>query len=480
MKHDYDMIVIGGGSAGLVAAGMSALLGDKTLLVEQQRLGGDCTWYGCVPSKTLIKAAKVAHEMRNAARYGLTPCTPVHDFGRVMEHVRAVRQKIYEQSDAPSHFERMGVEVTQADARFLDPHTVELTKPGGAEQKLTSRYFVIATGSRPVRPELAVTTLSNETIFELTAQPKRLIVLGAGPVGIEMAQAFQRLGSAVTVVAPRASILPRDEPELSAMLKTALEADGVSFLLGRRVTSAEKDGEALAAILDDGRKLRCDAILAAIGREASVKNLGLKNAGVAAAKKHITVDDRCRTSQKHIYASGDVTGRYQFTHMAEHMSKVAVTNAILRFPKRLDEWRVTWATFADPELAHLGSSEDDLRKRGTKFSVYRFPFEKIDRAVVEGETTGLVKVLADASGKILGVSILGARGGEMIAEWALAMRNGVHLKDISGTIHPYPTYMLGNRQAADLWNRERLDSPLLGLLGKLFGYRGVRKGASAL
>ena len=478
MQHDYDMIVIGGGSAGLVAAGMSALLGAKTLLVEQQRLGGDCTWYGCVPSKTLIKAAKIAHEMRIADRYGLTPGTPEHDFGRVMQHVRAIRQKVYEQADAPSHFERMGAEVTQAEAWFLDSHTVELSKPGCAAQKITSRYFVIATGSRPIHPEFAIPTLSNETLFELTSQPKRLIVLGAGPVGIEMAQAFQRLGSAVTVVAP--SILPRDEPELSALLKTALEADGVTFLLGNRVTAAERIDDTPTAILDNGRKLPCDAILAAIGREANIKSLGLKNAGVETAKKHIIVDDRCRTSQKHIYASGDVSGRYQFTHMAEHMSKVAVTNAILRFPKKLDERHVAWATFADPELAHLGASEDDLRKQGTKFSVYRFPFSKIDRAVVEVETAGLVKVLANPSGRILGVSILGARGGEMISEWALAMRNGVRLKQISDTIHPYPTYMLGNRQAADQWNNNRLDSPLLGLLGKLFGYRGVRKGAAAL
>jgi pyruvate/2-oxoglutarate dehydrogenase complex dihydrolipoamide dehydrogenase (E3) component len=480
MKHDYDMIVIGGGSAGLVAAGMSALLGAKTLLVEQHRLGGECTWTGCIPSKALIKAAKIAHEMRHADRYGLTPATAEHDFGRVMEHVRAIRQKVYEQADAPAHFERMGVELIQADARFLDPHTVELTKPGGADQKVTSRYFVIATGSRPIQPEFAVPTLNNENLFELTSQPKRLVVLGAGPVGIEMAQAFQRLGSAVTVVAPGASILPRDEPELTALLKTALEADGISFVLGKRVTAGQKDGETLTAILDNGDKLPCDALLAAIGREGNIKSLGLKNAGVATAKNYITVDDRCRTSQHHIYASGDVTGRYQFTHMAEHMSKVAVTNAILHYPKRADERCVTWATFADPELAHLGSSEEDLSKRGTKFSVYRFPFGKIDRAVVEVETTGRVKVLADASGRMLGASILGARAGEMIAEWALAMRNGVRLKQISDTIHPYPTYMLGNRQAADRWNSRRLDSPLLGWLGKLLGYRGVRKGAAAL
>jgi len=476
VKHDYDMIVIGGGAAGLVAAGMSALLGAKTLLVEQRRLGGDCTWYGCVPSKTLIHAAKVAHEMRNAAQYGLTACTPEHDFGRVMEHVRAIRQKIYEQSDAPPNFERMGVEVIQAEARFLDPHTVELVTEGGAAKKVSSSYFVIATGSRPIRPDFAVQTLSNETLFELTSQPKRLLVLGAGPVGVEMAQAFQRLGSAVTVVGPGASILPHDEPELSALLKAALEAEGVSFLLGNRATAGKMENGSITAILDNGSELHCDAILAAIGRESDTKSLGLANAGVATEKGYVTVDNRCRTSQKHIYASGDATGRYQFTHMAEHMSKVAVTNAILRYPKALDERHVTWATFTDPELAHLGSSENDLRKQGTDFSVYRLPFGKIDRAETEDATTGLVKILADKSGKILGASILGAHGGEMIAEWALAMRNGLRLKQISDAIHPYPTYMLGNRQAADQWNTNRLDSPLLGLLGKLLGYRGVRKG----
>ena len=480
MKYDYDLVVIGGGSAGLVAAGMSALLGVKSMLVEQHRLGGDCTWYGCVPSKALIKAAKIAHCMRTANRYGLTACMPEFDFGDVMAHVREIRQSIYEHADAPENFERMGVKVFQATARFLEPHSVELTDREGAIQRITAKSFVIASGARPVNPEFAAPTLTNETIFELTSRPKRLLVLGAGPIGIEMAQAFHRLGSSVTVVAPGATILPRDEPELSGILKASLEDEGISFLLGNRVVSAEPDGDSLSATLDDGRRIGCDAILAAIGREPDIQTLGLENAGVATTKKGITVNNRCRTSQSHIYASGDVTGRFQFTHMAEHMSKVAVTNAILRLPKVLDERHVTWATFADPELARVGSSEDELRKRGVKYSVYRLPFSRIDRAVAERETTGLVRVLADRPGRILGASILGAHGGEMIAEYAVAMRHGLRLSQISDTIHPYPTYMLGNRQAADQWNFKRLDSPLLGLLGRILGYRGVRKGSSAL
>jgi pyruvate/2-oxoglutarate dehydrogenase complex dihydrolipoamide dehydrogenase (E3) component len=473
MKHDYDMVVIGGGSAGLVAAGMSALLGAKTMLVEQHRLGGDCTWHGCVPSKTLIGIAKIAYR---ANRCRLAKNAPDLDFGQIMEHVRSVRQKVYEHADAPPHFERMGVRVVEASARFLDPHSLELTDAGGALERITSRFFVIATGATPADPGFAVRPLTNETLFELHTRPTRLVVLGAGPVGMEMAQTFRRLGSLVTVVAPGPNVLPRDEPELTAILKKSLEEEGVSFVLGHRGVAAEQG----AVTLDDGRKIFCDAVLAAIGRIPNIKDLALENAGVAATEKGVAVDNRCRTSQKHIYASGDVTGRFQFTHMAEHMSKVAVTNAILRIPKFVDEKHATWATFTDPELARVGASEEEIRHRGTKYSVFRLPFTKIDRAITQGETTGLIKVLAGKSGKILGASILGTHGGEMIAEYALAMRNGVRLQQISDTIHPYPTYMLGNRQAADLWNLKWLDSPLLGVIGRLFGYRGVRKGMSAI
>ena len=221
-------------------------------------------------------------------------------------------------------------------------------------------------------------------------------------------------------------------------------------------------------------------MLAAIGRKPNIQNLDLENAGVESTQQGVTVNQYCRTSQKHIYASGDVTGRFQFTHMAEHMSKVAVTNAILRIPKSLDEKHVTWATFSDPELARVGATEDELRTRGAKYSVYRLPFAKIDRAIMEGETVGLIKVLAGKSGKILGASILGTHGGEMIAEYAVAMRNGVGLQQLSETIHPYPTYMLGNRQTADQLSLKWLDSPALEILGRLFGYRGVRKGTAAL
>ncbi len=474
------MIVIGGGAAGLVAAGMSALLGARTTLVEEHRLGGDCTWSGCIPSKTLLRAARIAHQMRTAGRYGLNACDPEIPFARVMEHVRRVRQHVYEDADAPPHFERMGVTVLAGRACFCDPRTIELVEAGSSRRKLTSRYFVIATGSRPRMPGFGELCLSNETLFELTEQPKRLLVMGAGPVGIEMAQAFRRLGSAVTVVEPEERILPKDDAELTDMLRMTLEEEGISFRFGRSVSNVERAGGELRGSLDNGEAIACDAVLAAIGREPNVRGLGLENAGVAFSDRGIALDRHCKTSQKHIYASGDVTGRYQFTHMAEHMSKIAVTNAILRWPASVDERHVTWCTFTEPELAQVGECEESLRQRNTKYQVYRLPFTKLDRAITEGETTGLVKVLAGRSGRILGASILGVNAGEMIAEYALAMRHGLPLSKISNTIHPYPTYVLGNRRAADQWYTRQLDSPLLGLLGKILGYRGERRGSAAL
>ncbi len=475
MAYDFDLVVIGGGAGGLVASGMGALLGAKTALIEEHRLGGDYTWTGCVPSKTLLKAAKVAHQTRTADQYGLLSSDMRIDFRKVMEHVRATREQIYDEADAPPNMERLGVNVIPARARFVDPHTLELTDPQSQGTRLSARYFVVATGSRPRMPKLEVPLLNNENLFELTSQPRRLVVLGAGPIGMEMAQAFKRLGSEVTVVTHGKGILGKDDPELAAMLQEALAQEGISFVMERKIGKAElRDGELLAT-LDDGRTLACDGVLAAIGRQPVIDGLGLDAAGVAVDKNGIQIDRRCRTSQNHIYAAGDVTGRYLFTHMAEHMSKVAVSNAILHVPKSLDDGHVTWCTFTEPELAHVGASQNDLRKQGRPYSVYRFPYTKLDRAITEGETTGLVKVLADSGGRILGASILGANAGEMIGEWALAMRNRLKLRHVADTIHPYPTYILGNRRAADQWYTKQLNSPLLDILAKVFGYRGERK-----
>jgi pyruvate/2-oxoglutarate dehydrogenase complex dihydrolipoamide dehydrogenase (E3) component len=459
---------------------MSALLGAKTALIEEHRLGGDCTWVGCIPSKTLLRAAKAAHEMKTADRFGLVPVQPEVPFSKVMDHVRRTRQHIYQDADAPPNLEKLGAEVIIASARFSDSHSVEIQNLSANSRRLTSRFFVIASGSRPKAPNFSAPALTNETIFELESQPERLLIMGAGPVGTEMAQAFERLGSEVTVVVPGDRILPRDDPGQARKLQERLAREGVCFIVRQKVIGLEQHGNGVIAVLENGRTLMCDAALAAIGREPTIKSLQLEKAGVRHSEKGIDVDRHCRTSQRHIYPAGDVTGRYQFTHMGEHMSKVAVTNAILRRPKKLDERHAVWCTFADPEFAHLGESEADLRRRGAKYFVYCFPFEKLDRAITETETTGEVKVFADRAGRILGASILGAHAGEMIAEYALAMRSGLRLFRIADTIHPYPTYMLGNRRAADQLVATQLDSPLLAVLGKILGYRGQRRGSAAL
>jgi pyruvate/2-oxoglutarate dehydrogenase complex dihydrolipoamide dehydrogenase (E3) component len=474
------MIVIGGGAAGLTAAGMSALLGAKTVLVERRRLGGDCTWFGCVPSKTLLRAARAVHDMRTADRFGLAAEFPHIDFSKVMEHVRQTRNRIYEDADAPPHMERLGAEVVGGRARFVDPHTIEVKDESNSVRRLSSRFFIIATGSRPKMPKFAETPFTNETIFELQTRPDRLVIIGAGPVGIEMAQAFTRLGSRVDVIGPGGGILPRDDPKHAAMLRDCLSKEGVVFHLGRKVTALTRGRDGLNAELSDGRTLGCDAALAAMGREPVIDGLELESAGVRVEPKGVLVDARCRTSHPHIYAAGDVTGKYNFTHMAEHMSKIAVTNAILRWPAKVDDKNIVWSTFSDPELARLGESEPELGARNAKYNEYCFPFEKLDRAVTDAATNGEIKVFADRAGKILGVSIVGANAGEMISEYALAMRNGLRLSDVANTIHPYPTFLLGNRRVAERHVARQLDSPFLALLGRLLRYRGVRRGASAI
>jgi pyruvate/2-oxoglutarate dehydrogenase complex dihydrolipoamide dehydrogenase (E3) component len=480
MRYQYDMIVIGGGAAGLTAAGMSALLGAKTALIEAHRLGGDCTWVGCVPSKTLLRASKAAHHMNTADRFGLAAIQPHFEFSKIMDHIRRTRQRIYNDADAPPHLERLGVEVILGSARFCNPRTLEIHKSSGISSRLTSRFFIIATGSHPKTPNFSEPMLTNETIFELEAHPKRLLIIGAGPVGVEMAQAFRRLGSEVTIVARGNRILARDDPEQTRQLQECLDREGVRFLFGQKVAGLERHENGLIAILHDGRTLSCDAALAAIGREPAIKGLELQNAGVPFGEKGVDIDRHCRTSQRHIYATGDVTGKYQFTHMAEHMSKVAVMNAILRWPKALDERQLVWSTFTDPELARLGESEMQLREHGKKYTVFRFPFAKLDRAITESETDGEVKVFADKLGRILGASILGANAGEMISEYALAMRHNLRLLQIADTIHPYPTYLLGNRRTADQFVAKQLDSPLLALLGRILRYRGQLRGSGAL
>ncbi|MEM6647698.1 MAG: FAD-dependent oxidoreductase [Bacteroidota bacterium] len=480
-SYDYDLVVIGGGAAGLTSSGIGATFGAKTLMVERARLGGDCTWYGCIPSKTLLKSAKVAHHMRHASQFGLIDQTPQFDFKTLMNHVRAIREDVYEEADDPKIYEDMGIDVRFGEARFVDPHTVSLTSDDESET-ITGRIFIVAAGASAFVPPIdgiqEVPYLTNESLFELEEQPEHLAIVGGGPIGTEMAQAFVRLGSKVTVIDRGQNILRKDDPELAKILQAQLEAEGINYIFGAGVEKAspgDSGGVQLHVKQKDGAThvVEADQVLLATGRRANVGTLDLERAGVAYTGRGITVNDRCQTNVGHIYAVGDITGRYQFTHMSEHMAKVASTNALLKVPMSIDKKHVPWVTFTDPEIAHVGATQTELDQAGTSYEVYRFPYTKVDRALAENETTGWIKVYAKSlNGKILGADILGAAAGELISEYGLAMRNGVTLRQMADTIHAYPTYGLAARRAADQWYIKKQSTFLPKVLQTVFGYKG--------
>lgn len=469
MKKSYDLIVIGGGAAGLTAAGVGVSFGAKTMLVEKYKLGGDCTWYGCIPSKIMLNQAK------RAAISGQTI-----DYRTVKKKLDSIRQEIYEDADHPDKFRKMGIDVKEGEAKFIDKHTIEIHTSNGDTQSVTSRYFIIATGSHafvpPIRGVDETPYLTNQTLFDLEKQPESMVIVGAGPIGTEMAQAFQRLGTTVTVVDMLDRILSNDEPELTSILQLKLEREGVTYKLGAGVQSVEgNENKVMLTIERDGKteQVEAEKLLMATGRRANFKELNLDAAGVEYSKTGISVNDKCRTNQRNIYAVGDVTGQYQFTHMSEHMAKIAASNALLKMPMKIDHKHVPWCTYTDPEMAHVGATRRQLESDGTSYEVYKFPYSMIDRAITDEETTGWIRIYAKKwSGKILGADVLGVHAGEFIGQYALAMKNGVSLKNMADTIYPYPSYGLGARRAADQWYIKNQSSTLVKWIKRLFGYRG--------
>jgi pyruvate/2-oxoglutarate dehydrogenase complex dihydrolipoamide dehydrogenase (E3) component len=451
-KFDYDMGIIGGGAAGLTVASGAAQLGAKTLLIEKEpQLGGDCLHYGCVPSKTLIKSARVYHQMKNSEEYGLPVLDlPPVDFSQIARRISDVIAVI-QKHDSVERFCDLGAQIEFGEATFSDEHTVTLDG-----RTFSAGKWLIATGSSPAAPPIPglkeMDYLTNREIFSLERLPESMIILGGGPIGIEMAQAFTRLGSKISVVDRGEQILGKEDPDMAAIIQQRLSAEGVCFHMGASIeTVSEKKDQKVVTIKDiNGERLdlKGDAVLVAMGRSANVQNLGLENIGVLFDGFGIKVDPRLRSSQRHIYAAGDASGGYQFTHAAGYEGGVVVSNAIFRLPRKVDYTWLPWCTYVDPELASIGMNEKTALKNGIDYSVWMEPFRDNDRSLAEAQTTGMIKMILDKKEKPLGVQILGPRAGDLISEWVAVLNGGVKLSTLASAIHPYPTLGEINKRVA--------------------------------
>lgn len=450
------LCVVGAGSAGLTIAAGAAQMGAETVLIERGKMGGDCLNYGCVPSKSLLAAAKAAHAHIGAAAMGVRYPEPAIDFRAVHDHVQEVIAGIAPH-DSAERFEGLGVTVIQAEARFTGPEELEA---GG--RLIRAKRFVIATGSRPLVPPIPglerVSYLTNETVFDLTERPEHLVVIGGGAIGCELGQAFVRLGSRVTIV-EMANLLPRDDPELVALLRARLQDEGIAIREGAKVVAVEPKDEGVAVSIEDptGKdRVEGSALLLAAGRQPTLDGLGLEAAGIAHDRRGVTVDARLRSSNKRVFAAGDVAGGPQFTHMASYHAGIIIRNLLFRLPAKVDTRALPWVTYTDPELAQVGLTEAEARARHGEVRVLRAPFAENDRARTERTTEGLVKLVATKRGKVLGASILGPHAGELIQPWVLAIARNLKLSAVAQMIAPYPTLGEANKRAAGDFYSETL------------------------
>ena len=453
-KLKPDICVIGGGAGGLSVAAAAAAFGVSTVLIERGSMGGDCLNSGCVPSKALLAAGKRAAQMRGAGAFGVSAPAIEIDFAKVHDHVHRVIATIAP-TDSAERFAGLGVQVIPGHAKFRDRRTVMVDD----RYEIRARRFVIATGSTPAIPPIPGLDqgpyLTNETVFTLTERPEHLIVIGAGPVGLEMAQAFRRLGSEV-VVLEAATPLAKDDPECASVVLAQLEREGVVIISGTNVTRVEHaQGKVRVALQVAGREeiIESTHILIAAGRKPTVDGLYLEAAGVKYDRSGVRVNKKLKTSNKRIYAIGDVAaGQLQFTHAANYHAGLVIRNALFRLPTRVDKNAVPWVTFTEPELAQTGMTEAEARTRGIKVKILRWPYHGNDRAQAERETRGHIKVVTRANGKILGVSIVGMQAGELIATWTLAIAQGLNIRAMTGIVLPYPTLSeIGKRAAIDFF-----------------------------
>lgn len=446
---DVDICVIGAGSAGLSVAAGAAQLGVSTVLIEKDRMGGDCLNTGCVPSKALLASAKAARRWRGARAFGVDHAPPDVDFAAVNRHVHEVIGAIAP-NDSVERFEGLGVKVIKGAARFVAPQEVAVDGT-----RIRARRVVIATGSAAATPPIPglyrVPFFTNETIFENTELPRHLIIIGGGPIGLEMAQAHRALGSEVTVL-EAFRVLPKDDPELTQMLRDRLVGDGIAIREQVRIARVEQDGNGVAAMLENGsgeQRIVGTHLLVAAGRRPNIAGLDLEKAGIDYGPGGIKVDARLRTTSKHSFAIGDVAGGPQFTHVAGYHAGIVIRNALFRLPAKVDYRSLPWVTYTDPELAHAGLTEAQARAaHGDDVTVLRWPYHENDRAQAERETEGLVKAVTTKSGKVLGASILGAHAGELIQVWVLAIGQGLNIKALAGMIAPYPTLGEVSKRAA--------------------------------
>ena len=460
----YDIAIIGAGSAGLTAARFAARLGKRVALIEANRVGGDCTWTGCVPSKALLHAAKVAHTVRNASRYGITAKDQHIDFGAVMGRVKGAVDEVYAQ-ESPETLRAEGVDVLEGRAEFQDARTLAI-----GNQEVSARRFLICTGATPFVPPIPgledTPYLTYETFWDLAALPDRLVVIGGGPIGCELAQACQRLGSRVTLVEGADRLLPNDEPEAGHAVAQALRRDGICLRLASPVESVGRGSHGPGVLVSaGGGSIKGDAVLVAVGRRARVDGLGLERAGIEHSVRGITVDDYLRTSAKHIYSAGDCAGGFQFTHYAGFQGAMAVRNMLLPGRSRARPQHPPWATFTDPEVAHAGYTEEQARQRfGDKARVSMLPMAHVDRAVTEDATEGFIKVVRRSNGETLGATVVGQRASETLQAWTLAGDNGLKMADVARTMQAYPSLATGNQQLA--WDAY-LEGLTTGFTGRL-------------
>jgi pyruvate/2-oxoglutarate dehydrogenase complex dihydrolipoamide dehydrogenase (E3) component len=479
----YDLAVIGAGTAGLITSLIASSLGARVALIERHLMGGDCLNVGCVPSKAVIRAAHLAQDAREAAKLGLGGALAgLPDFGRAMERMREIRARISHEDGAKRYSEEFGVDVHLGDARFVAPDALEV-----AGQRLQFRRAVIASGARAVAPPipgLAETGyLDNETVFTLTERPRRLAVIGAGPIGCELAQAFRRLGSEVTLLEMGSQILAREDADAAAIVQEAFVRDGVELWFDVAIQRVEARGaEKLVHVVDKAgraRALACDAILVGAGRAPNVQGLGLDTVGVAYDEKlGVRVDDFLRTSNPRIYAAGDVCMAWKFTHAADAAAKIVVQNALFSFgpfgKQRLSKLVMPWCTYTDPEVAHVGLYERDARARGVEIDTYQVPISRANRAVTDGQEQGFVKVhVRKGSDAIVGATIVAAHAGDLITQYTLAITQGIGLGKFTGVIYPYPTQGEALKAAAGAYTRTRLTPLAKRVLGAIVRLRRV-------